>query len=371
MNRKLIGKLCVAVMCACFAVLAATPSISAAFKKVGIGDRPPAFVMNELGGSERKSEDLIAGKVSVVLFWATWSPRSLEVLKDLESLVAELGSDQLQVVAINAEHPRISTADEGIIRKAVTDAGSSATILLDDGLVAYNDFGTMALPSMLVVDREGIVTFAMAGYPTTMRGDLPQAVKMALGLISAEEVEVVVEYVPKNRALMYYNMGKRLYEKGQEEKAEAQLLQSVERDPDYIKPHLLLGVYYKKTGENEKALQEFQRVKKLDPRDNEAGYQMASVSLRAKKYGEAEKLFEELLAEYPEKEEFALGLALAHKYQGHDEDYAKVWEASKGLYPAEARYCYDLGAVAEEAADIAKATLLYRRALDKAFDKSK
>jgi thiol-disulfide isomerase/thioredoxin len=371
MNRKLICKVSIAVVCVCLAVLAATPSISAAFKKVGVGDRPPAFTMKELGGGERKSDDLLAGKVSVVLFWATWSPRSLEVLKDLESLVTEVGKDQLQVVAINAEHPRISTADEGIIQKAVAAAGSSATILLDDGLVAYNDYGAMALPSMLVADKKGIVSFAMAGYPTTMRGDLPQAVKMALGLISGEEVAVVEEYVPKNHALMYYNMGKRLYDKGQEEKAEAQLLQSVERDPDYIKPHLLLGVYYKKTGMNEKALQEFQKVIELDPRDNEAGYQMASVSLRAKKYAEAEKLFDDLLAEYPEKEEFALGLALAHKYQGHDEDYARVWEASKSLYPAESRYCYDLGAVAEDAGDIAKAALLYRRALDKAFGKSR
>jgi Tfp pilus assembly protein PilF len=370
MCRKLIWKVSTAVLTLCLALVAAAPSISAAFKKVDIGDRPPRFTMKELGGGDRKSEDLLAGKVSVLLFWATWSPRSLEVLKDLESIVTELGKDQLQVVAINAEHTRISAADEGIIGKTVADTGSSAMILLDDGLNAYSDFGAMALPSMLVVDREGVVSFAMAGYPTTMRGDLPEAVKMALGLISEEEVEVVEEYVPKNSALMYYNMGKRLYEKGQEEKAEAQLLQSVERDPEYIKPHLLLGIYYKKTGENEKALLEFQRVRELDPRDNEAGYQVASVSLRAKKYAEAEGLFKELLAEYPEKEEFAIGLALAHKYQDHDEDYARVWEASKELYPAEARYCYDLGAVAEEAADIAKAAVLYRRALERAFGKS-
>jgi tetratricopeptide (TPR) repeat protein len=371
MSGKLMGKASVTLFCVCLAVLVASPSISAAFKKVDVGDRPPAFTMKELGGGERKSEDLFAGKVTVLLFWATWSPRSLEVLKDLESLVAELDSDQIQVLAINAEHPTISTSDEGIIRKAVSDIGSSATILLDDGLVAYNDYGAMALPSMLVADKEGIVSFAMAGYPMTMRGDLPEAVKKALGLISAEDVVVVEEYVPKNSALMYYNMGKRLYEKGQDEKAEGQLLQSVERDPEFIKPHLLLGVYYKKIGENDKALQEFQRVRELDPRDNEAGYQTAAVSLRAKKYGEAEKLFDELLAEYPEKEEFAVGLALAHKYQGHDEDYARVWEASKGLYPAEARYCYDLGAVAEEAGDLAKAAVLYRRALDKSFGKSK
>ena len=110
-------------------------------------------------------------------------------------------------------------------------------------------------------------------------------------------------------------------------------------------------------------------MKELDPRNHEAGYQAAAVSLRAKKYAEAGALFQELNTEYPEKEEFALGLALAHKYQGNKEDYGKISAAAKDLFPAEARYYYELGGVAEMAEDIELAALFYRRALDKAFTK--
>lgn len=356
-----------AVMGAILGILmAATPSIPAAFKNVDLGQPPPAFTMKSLAGEEKSSTDLLSGQVTVILFWATWSPRSLEVLEDLERLSNELGPGQFQVVAINAEHQKITKADEDAIGKKIKELGSSARVLLDDGLVAYSAYGTMALPSMLVADKSGKVTFTMAGYPTTLRGDLPQAVKVALGLVTEEEAEVVEEYVPKNRALMYYNMGKRLYDKGQEEKAEGQLLQALERDPDFIRPRLLLGIYYKKSGRNEEALKEFERVKELDPRDNEAGYQAAAITLRAKKYAEAETLFRELNTEYPEKEEFALGLALAHKYQGKD-DYGKILASAADLYPAEARYYYEFGGVAESADDLQEAAALYRQALEKAF----
>jgi Flp pilus assembly protein TadD len=350
-------------------LLLATPSTPAAFKKVTEGAPPPAFLLRDLKGAEHSSADLLKGRVSVVFFWATWSPRSLEMLQDLGALESSLGEGSFQTLAINAEHEAITRSDEEKIRAA--SAGSSALVLLDDGLKVFSDYGTMAVPSVLVTDKKGKVAFAMAGYPTTMRSDLPDAVKLSLGLITKEEKEVVEEYVPKNRALMYYNMGKRLYEKGQEEKAEGQLLQSVERDPDFIKPHVLLGIYYKKNGLHEEALKEFARVKELDPSDQEAGYQEAAITLRSKRFDAAEALFAELTTEFPEREELALGLALAHKYQGHEDEYRKFRQRAADLYPAEARYYYELGAVAEGEQDLEEAAVLYRGALERAFKSSR
>ena len=346
-------------------LLFASPSIPAAFKNVVSGERPPDFRLRGLDGSEYSSSDILPGKVTVIVFWATWSPRSLEVLADLTTLTGELEGESFQAVAINAEHPEITRGDQEKIKELTS--GSAALILLDDGLKSFSDYGTMALPSMLVCDKEGKVIFTMAGYPTTMRSDLTDAVKRSLGLITEEEVAVVEEYVPKNRALMYYNLGKRLYEKGQEEKAVVQLLESVERDPDYVKSHVLLGILYKKTGQPDKALKEFERVMELDPRDQEAGFQAAAITLRSKRFAEAESLFQELAVEFPEREELALGLALAHKYQGHDEEYEKNRKQAADLYPADARFYYDLGSVAEEAEDLEEAAALYRGAVEKAI----
>jgi tetratricopeptide (TPR) repeat protein len=242
-------------------------------------------------------------------------------------------------------------------------------VLVDDGLIAFNDYGAMALPSTLVVGLDGKVSYILAGYPTTLRDELADAVRKSAGLPTEAESRPVQEYVPKNHALMYYNLGRQLAGKGQDEKAEAQLKIAVEKDPDFKKPRVELGLIYKKTGRHDLALAEFQRAKEIDPKDHEALYQLAVVSLQSGKLAEAGKLFSDLLSEFPEREEFALGAALAAKYQGKDDEYRKGREAAAKLFPAEPRVVYEMGGVAESQKDLVVAAEFYSRALASALKK--
>jgi len=343
--------------------------LSAAFKSVGRGQNPPAFAADDIEGRGWKSADLLGKKVTVVVFWATWSPRSREILADLKALADELGEESFQVVAINAEHENITDRDRTSIGEMVREIGLRAVVLLDRGLAAYNDYGVMALPSSLVVDERGVVTFDLAGWPTTMRSDLSDAVKKALGLPTSVELRPPEEYKAKNGALMYYNFGRRLMEKGQDEKAEAQLLDAVRRDPDFVKPRLVLGVYFKRSGRLDEARAQFDKVQELDPANSEVGYQAAAVSLRSERFAEAEGLFGNLKEEFPEREEFALGLALAHKYQGHEKEYGEAKALAATLLAAAPRVHYEFGAVAESQADMETAARLYRRAIAGALKK--
>jgi thioredoxin-like negative regulator of GroEL len=345
------------------------PSISAAFKNVAATQTPPAFTLKDVGGGEWKSADLFGRLPTVVIFWATWSPRSAEVIHDLEALRAKIGTDKVQIVTVNCEHPEITAADRGTIAAVAKKDGFSGPALVDDGLVVFNDYGAMALPSTLVVGTDGKVTYTLAGYPTTLRDELADAVRKAAGLQTEAELRPPQEYVPKNHALMYYNLGRQLASKGQEEKAEAQLKIAVEKDPDFKKSHVELGLIYKKTGRHDLALAEFQRAKEIDPKDHEALYQVAAVSLQAGKFAEAGKLFSDLLAEFPEREEFALGAALAAKYLGREDEYQKGRETARKLYPAEPRYVYELGGVAESQKDLPVTAELYSRALAAALKK--
>lgn len=352
------------------AVLMCTkPSISAAFKNVQLSQTPPAFALRDTGGKEWKSAEIFGRGAAVVVFWATWSPRSIEVIVDLEALRAKIGPEKFQLVTVNCEHPSISAADREAIAAAAKKNGFSGPALVDEGLVAFNEYGAMALPSTLVVGADGKVSYLLAGYPSTLREELADAVRVAAGLPSEVALRPVQEYVPKNHALMYYNLGRQLASKGQEEKAEAQLKISVEKDPDFKKSRVELGLIYKKTGRHDLALAEFQRAKEIDPKDHEALYQLAVVNLQTANFPEAGKLFDVLLAEFPEREELALGGALAAKYQGKDEEYRKAREAAAKLFPAAARYVYEMGGVAESQKDSALAAEFYRRALEAALSK--
>lgn len=363
MQRKTRSRTVLIVACILATLWCAKPSISAAFKNVQVSQAPPSFALKDIGGKEWKSADVYARGATVVVFWATWSPRSSEVIRDLEALRAKVGPEKVQIVTVNCEHPAISAADREAIAAVAKQSGFSGPALVDDGLVAFNEYGAMALPSTLVLGADGKVSYILAGYPTTLREDLADAVRKAAGLASEAEQRPVQEYVPKNHALMYYNLGRQLASKGQDEKAEAQLKISVEKDPDFKKSRVELGLIYKKTGRHDLALAEFTRAKEIDPKDHEALYQVAVVSLQTGKFSEAGKLFEELLAEFPVREEFALGVALAAKYQGKDEDYRKGREAAAKLFPAEPRYAYEMGGIAESQKDTPLAAEFYRRAL--------
>lgn len=344
---------------------AALPPVgAAAFKNVEIGQPPPAFALKDIEGRPWASAAQPGGQVAVLVFWATWSPRSREILADLETLRAELGPGRLRLIAINAEHLVITAADRDAIRAVVAETRSTADVLIDEGLVAFNAFGTMAVPSSLVLDAAGRVSFTLAGYPMTMRSDLADAVRKALGLPTSAELRPPVEYVPKNHGLMYYNFGRLLLEKGQEEKAVAQFLISVERDPAFKKPHLELGLYHLRRGEIDEARAAFLKVREIDPHDAEATYQAAAANLRAARFDEAALLFGGLAGEYPDRGGYALALALTQKFLGHEEEYRAILARAEGLHPPEPRILYELGAIAERRDALPIAVEFYRRALE-------
>jgi thioredoxin-like negative regulator of GroEL len=364
MNTRLRRTMLLAAAALFVLVCCVTPSISAAFKNVQVSQPPPDLALKDLSGKEWHNADLFGKGVTVAVFWATWSPRSPEVLRDLEALRTELGPEKFQLISVNCEHISITAMDREAIAATAKTVGLTGPVLIDDGLVAFNAYGAVALPSTLVVGADGKVAFSLSGYPTTMRGDLADAIRKAAGVPTVAELRPMLEYVPKNHALMYYNLGRQLLSKGQDEKAEEQLKISVEKDPDFKKSRVELGLLFKKTGRAELALKEFQRAREIDPKDHEALYQVAAVSLAAGRLEEAEKLFRELHGEFPEREELALGLALAVKYQGRAPEYAKLREEAAKLIPADARYVYEMGGVAEKQKDTAVAAELYRRALE-------
>jgi len=357
-----------AALLALLGVVAALPQGgAAAFKNVEIGQMPPAFALKDLEGRSWESAAHLGSGVSVLVFWATWSPRSREILDDLEKLRAELGPERLHVIAINAEHIAITTVDRDAIRAVVAETHSTATMLLDENLVAFNAFGTMAVPSSIVLDAAGRVTYTIAGYPMSMRSDLADAVRKALGLPSSEELRPVLEYVPKNHGLMYYNFGRLLLGKGQEEKAVEQFRISVERDPAFKKPYLELGLHHLRSGEVDEARVAFLKVREIDPHDAEATYQAAAANLRAGRLDEAAALFGELAAEFPDRGGYALALALTQKFLVREEEYRTGVARAAGLRPPEPRILYDLGAVAERRGFLPVAADLYRRALEAAL----
>src|SRR5512139_933404 len=146
--------------------LYAAPKAAAAFKNVQAGAEAPPFRLKDLAGNEVSLESYKSDNAVLVVFWATWSSRSLEELKDVQKLVAEFGPKGLKAVAVNVEHEHAADEDLKIIREKTASLNLSYPVVLDAGLETFRNYGVVAVPSTAVLGAGNILRDAHNGYPS-------------------------------------------------------------------------------------------------------------------------------------------------------------------------------------------------------------
>jgi len=100
----------------------------------------------------------------VVLFWATWSPRSAEALADAQQLHADKG---VLVAAVNVD----TAAPDGPTPSALAQMTQDVDfpVLVDRGLALFEQWGVVAVPSLALVDGDGRVVHVLDGYAPGQR----------------------------------------------------------------------------------------------------------------------------------------------------------------------------------------------------------
>lgn len=126
------------------------------------GDTAPTFSLPDLGGATVDLAQVVAGHdVTLVNFWATWCPPCRIEIHQFEELYAEHAGRGLQILAI--------TAESGDIVRAWIGEGRTVSfpILLDAGRAVSEQYGIEALPTTVVLDRDGLVLDTQQGYDQT------------------------------------------------------------------------------------------------------------------------------------------------------------------------------------------------------------
>lgn len=134
----------------------------AAFPAAGQEDIGPApdFALPTLNGETFQLSEY-AGQVVVVNFWATWcAPCRIEI-PDLIEMQSELGDQGVQVVGISLDHQ-----GREVVEEFAEEAGFNYPILLDDGEVAAQFGGVYALPTTIIIDKEGMIRRQIPGLVT-------------------------------------------------------------------------------------------------------------------------------------------------------------------------------------------------------------
>jgi tetratricopeptide (TPR) repeat protein len=217
------------------ALVLTLPRVAGALMTLRPGDAPPPFALPDLAG-KRVGPDALAGGASVVVFWSTWSPRSAEMLDDFKRHAAAYAGKGLKIVAINIDGENLGTAQKAAIREYATARELPFPVLLDEGLATFSAWGVMAHPTEVVLDAGGRIVYVLPGYPPSLREELEEAIRKALGIAAAppREATTAVGFVPQGMALQHYNLGRRLLAKGDHEKALAAFRRAAAADPGFL-----------------------------------------------------------------------------------------------------------------------------------------
>ena len=120
-----------------------------------IGDRPPAFTLPDMQGGQvsLKGQE---GKLVVVYFWSD----SCACAKKLPLLNGYYGANKakgLEILAVNAGQPRSA------VEEYLKTNGLTYPILLDTDMKTAKQFGVTGLPTVYIVDRQGMIRQKLIG----------------------------------------------------------------------------------------------------------------------------------------------------------------------------------------------------------------
>jgi peroxiredoxin len=116
------------------------------------------------------------GKVVLMVFWSSWCSRCREEMEFLQDLSARL-TDDVVVLAINQETENADPAQLEKLRADVSQMGLQFPVLLDTELEVWGAYCVNALPTNIIVGRQGEIAFAEPNYYWASEDNLVAALR--------------------------------------------------------------------------------------------------------------------------------------------------------------------------------------------------
>ena len=140
---------------------------------VGLQDEAPDFTLKSLdGGNLRLAE--YRGQVVLINFWASWCGPCRQEMPLLDRLHHRYADTGFVVLGINVE------GDPDSAQEIVDKTKVTFPILIDDGQKVSELYNLEAMPSTVVVDRDGVIRYVHLGYKP---GDEAKYVEVVKALI--------------------------------------------------------------------------------------------------------------------------------------------------------------------------------------------
>ena len=120
-------------------------------------DKAPDFELDDLRGQHHRLSDYV-GMTVLMNFWASWCPECIEEMSSLNKISEKYKGKGLVVLGISADRKKEAA------QKIMTQTGVTYPVLLDtSGGVFIKRYTVMALPTTVVIDRNGLIVERIIG----------------------------------------------------------------------------------------------------------------------------------------------------------------------------------------------------------------
>lgn len=132
-------------------------TVAGAEAGVTVGKSAPIFTLTALDG--RQVTIGKPGRLTIINFWATWCPPCREEMPELDNF-AQQHRQNLEFYAINIQEPSEK------VTEFLKQHRYAMPVLLDSDGGITKTFRINAIPTTLVIDRNGVIRFRKSGGVT-------------------------------------------------------------------------------------------------------------------------------------------------------------------------------------------------------------
>jgi peroxiredoxin len=140
-----------------------------------VGTIAPDFTLSDLSGQAYRLSSL-KGKVVLLEFWATWCPPCQASAPELNRLVETFAGKEFVLLAVSVDEGS-DAADK--LREFGREKNALYPIMHDSGKVA-DMYGISSIPSLFLIDREGVISAHHVGFNPSMAGQLTAEIEELL-----------------------------------------------------------------------------------------------------------------------------------------------------------------------------------------------
>jgi peroxiredoxin len=123
-----------------------------------VGQPAPDFTLQDLSGRPTTLSSYRGQKVVLIDFWALWCGPCRMAMPSVQDMAEKYKNHGFEVLSVNQGDP----TDQ--VRAFIERKKYTFHVVLDTGQAVGNSYGVTAIPTVVIVDKKGVVRWLSVGY---------------------------------------------------------------------------------------------------------------------------------------------------------------------------------------------------------------